>query len=443
MRYLKTYIFLFISILLSCSNEDKNENTDFFTINPEALTLNLEAEAVNKYYTVRSDKPIQVTSDSPDWCTSKLSNVSIDNLKITLSENVSLQNRKAVVTVSNGLESKNITINQAGIQPVISVDQSSILVQFGKPEFTLEITSNVLIDFDLPEWITQKEDNVWQKGKKKYTFLLSVLPDDLLYRDGTVIIKPKDEPSLTYQVSVSVTQQAITRIIAHRGYWQAPDYPQNSLASLQRAVDLGVYGSELDIWITRDGVLLLNHDATISGINLENSNYSDLKSIRLSNGEPIPTLEDCIDIIKEQQARTKLIIEIKAHSTVENENRAVAAVVDLVVNSGVADRVDYISFSQNICRGLIENNPQNRVAYLNGNITPENLKAEGYWGLDYTSAILKANAGWVQAAKNLGLATNVWTVNTTTDFEYFISMGVDFITTDYPQNLKEILSSRQ
>ncbi|MPN19051.1 hypothetical protein SDC9_166417 [bioreactor metagenome] len=69
------------------------------------------------------------------------------------------------------------------------------------------------------------------------------------------------------------------------------------------------------------------------------------------------------------------------------------------------------------------------------------MKTEGYWGLDYSSSILKINSTWVQIARNLELKTNVWTVNTTADFEYFISMGVDFITTDYPHNLKELLES--
>lgn len=441
MRFFKAYFFLSIGLLLSCSSEDKTGNTDFFTVNPTNLTLNLDAEATNNYFTVKSDRSIQVGSDSPDWCKPTLSNVSIDNLKIAISENQSFQDRRAIVTVSNGLESKSITINQKGMQADISVDKNSVVIQFGKQEFTLEITSNIRFDLELPEWIREKEDNAWQKGRKKYTFLLTALPDDLLYRDGLVIIKPKGESATTNHVSVSVTQRAITKIIAHRGYWLVPEYPQNSLASLQRAVDLGVYGSELDVWITKDGALVLNHDATIGGINVENSNYADLKDIKLSNGEPIPTLQDCIELIK-KGGRTKLIIEIKPHSSAANENRAVTAVLDLVKNSGVVDKVDYISFSQNICNGLIAANPQNRVAYLNGNLSPEALNADGYWGLDYSSAILKANTGWVQSARSLGLTTNVWTVNSNADFDYFITMGVDFITTDQPQLLKELLSSK-
>ncbi len=439
MKYLKIYLFLFICSFLSCS-KDTDENKSFLTINPTNLTINVEAEACNRFYTVTSDKIIKVASDNPDWCSPVLSNVSIDNLKITISKNETFQNRKSVVTVSNGSENIHIKVSQAAEQAILSVNKNSVSVQFGEAQFKLEITSNVRIYFELPGWIKEKEGNIWQEGKKEYAFTLSALPDELSYREGTIIIRAEDESLLVKPVSVFVTQKAIPKIIAHRGCWQTPNYPQNSLASLQRAIDLGIYGSELDVWITKDGVAVLNHDPTINGINIENSNYSALKDARLSNGEPIPTLADCIDIVKRQK-QTKLIMEIKPHSTTENENRAVETVLKLVNDNKVTDLVDYISFSQNICRGLIANNPKNRVAYLNGNIDPETLKTEGYWGLDYSSSILKINSTWVQIARNLELKTNVWTVNTTADFEYFISMGVDFITTDYPHNLKELLES--
>ena len=438
MKYFKIYLPVFIFLFISCGEKEIDENKDFFTISPANLTLNIDAKADNIFYTVSSDKAIQVISDSPDWCKATISNVSFDNLKIEVSESKLFQSRKAIIGISNGLENKNITINQAGIEPVITVDRNSISVQYGKQELTLEVTSNVEIHFELPDWISEKSGNEWQKGKKKYEFSLSVLPDDLLYREGLVVIKPTDEHLNDYQISVAVTQKATTKVIAHRGYWQVPNYPQNSLAALQRAIDLEIYGSELDVWITKDGALLINHDPTINGINIENSTTDDLKNVRLSNGELIPTLRECLELIEKQDI-TKLIIEIKPHSTTTNENRAVVAVLELIKEMDIAGQVDYISFSQNICQRLIADNPKNRVAYLNGNLAPELLKSQGYWGLDYSSAILKANTGWISVAKGLGLTTNVWTVNSMPDFDQFISLGVDFITTDYPQTLKEYL----
>jgi glycerophosphoryl diester phosphodiesterase len=201
----------------------------------------------------------------------------------------------------------------------------------------------------------------------------------------------------------------VTRIIAHRGYWDKSGAAQNSLAALNNAIELGVYGSESDVWITADNVLVLNHDATYGGVNIENSPYSEIAPLRLSSNNV-------------------------------NNKRCVDAVVKAVNDSEATDLVDYIAFSSYVCEELIKSNPQHRVAYLNGNLTPAALKEAGYWGLDYTVNILNSNVAWVNQAKDSGLTVNVWTVNSIEDMQYFISTGVDFITTDNPHTLKELLN---
>ena len=230
--------------------------------------------------------------------------------------------------------------------------------------------------------------------------------------------------------------QAQTQIIAHRGYWDKPGAAQNSLASLENAIQVGVYGSELDAWITKDGFIVLNHDENYQGAVIQTATYEELAPLRLANGEPLPTLQQYIDIAKKQN-KTKLIIEIKPHATAEDDARAANAIVKIVNENGVAPLVDYISFSEHACKELICLNPQHRVAYLNGDKSPEQLKAEGYWGLDYAWNILKEkHPEWIKEAKALGLTTNAWTVNRLEEMQYFISQGIDFITTDKPQLLK-------
>ena len=46
------------------------------------------------------------------------------------------------------------------------------------------------------------------------------------------------------------------QVIAHRGAWKKNNFPQNSIASLNEAVKLGCYGSEFDVWMTADNVLV-------------------------------------------------------------------------------------------------------------------------------------------------------------------------------------------
>ena len=85
--------------------------------------------------------------------------------------------------------------------------------------------------------------------------------------------------------------QKQTQIIAHRGAWKEYALPENSIASLQKAIELKCYGSEFDVRRTKDGVLVVNHDPVYYGDTIELQNYADLNKNKLSNGENLPTLE--------------------------------------------------------------------------------------------------------------------------------------------------------
>lgn len=53
--------------------------------------------------------------------------------------------------------------------------------------------------------------------------------------------------------------------------------------------------------------------------------------------------------------------------------------------------------------------------------------------------VLRKHPEWVEQAKKLGLEVNVWTVDKEEDMRYFIDLGVDYITTDYPERLQALL----
>ena len=83
-----------------------------------------------------------------------------------------------------------------------------------------------------------------------------------------------------------------------------------------------------------------------------------------------------------------------------------------------------------------------QVAYLNGDKTPTELKELGYTGLDYAHKVLKKNSHWIDEAHKLGLTVNVWTVNKAEDLQYFIDHKADYITTNEPALLLEMLKKR-
>lgn len=238
---------------------------------------------------------------------------------------------------------------------------------------------------------------------------------------------------------VATASMAQTQVVAHRGYWDCAGSAQNSIAALVKAHEIGVYGSEFDVSITADGVPVVNHDDDIQGHVIETSYYADIKDLKLKNGETLPTLEQYLQKGKECQP-TQMVLEIKPHKLTRNENRAVAAVVALVKKYDMEKQVDYISFSFNICQKLIETvKGASPVYYLNGEIPPKELKEMGMAGFDYENKVVRQHPDWIVEAHKLGMKTNVWTVNKKADLQWLIDHKVDFITTNKPVELKEML----
>lgn len=113
------------------------------------------------------------------------------------------------------------------------------------------------------------------------------------------------------------------KVIAHRGYWKAPNSAQNSLASFSKADSIGVFASEIDVWLTADDRLIVNHDRVFKGtdINMERSTQRDICNIVLANGENIPTLDAYLKLVT-TKPDTRLVLEMKSLSDLSREDLA-------------------------------------------------------------------------------------------------------------------------
>lgn len=249
--------------------------------------------------------------------------------------------------------------------------------------------------------------------------------------------------SLLLMSLISLSVWAQPHIVAHRGYWRTDGSAQNSIASFQNAVKVGCWGSEFDVWLTADGIPVVFHDATIDGIRIEDTTYATLMNKRLSNGEFIPTLQQYL-----QEALLhpgcRLIFEIKPHRNAKRDNMISELSIELVNMLGLASRTDYISFSKNACKRLHEMAPDAKVAYLNGDLSPQQVKDIGWTGIDYSIGTFDKHPEWPLEAKQLGLEVNVWTVDGEEALNRFVQMpGIDIITTNDPEILISILKSRK
>lgn len=252
---------------------------------------------------------------------------------------------------------------------------------------------------------------------------------------------------LTFLVasSSSFAQKSFNKnmVIAHRGAWKAQGHPQNSIASLKEAVKLGCEGSEFDVWMTSDGVLVVNHDADFEGMEIETTSYKQLLTKNHENGEKLATVEEYLKAGKKQK-RTKLIFEIKPSKISVERSKEVAEKSVLAVKKMKAQKwVDYITFSYEGGLKAIEMDPDANVAYLNGDKTPAQLKEAGFFGFDYNINLLKKNPQWIKEAQDLGLTVNAWTVNSAEDLIWFLDQNPDFITTDEPELLFRIIKDRE
>jgi len=231
------------------------------------------------------------------------------------------------------------------------------------------------------------------------------------------------------------------QVVAHRGAWKAKGLPENSIASLKEAIRMKCHGSEFDVHLTADSVLVVNHDPVFMGMPIAQSTYAQLLTKKHPNGESIPTAEAYLRAGKKQKG-TKLILEIKLQNMgAEHDLYLTQRCLDLVRQLKCEAWVEYISFGYNVCQYLVAHAPGAPVQYLNGDVPPEKLQADHISGIDYHYSVFLKN-DWVAPAKKLGITLNAWTVNEAADMDRLLGQGFDYITTNEPGLLFERIKAQ-
>lgn len=241
-----------------------------------------------------------------------------------------------------------------------------------------------------------------------------------------------------------VAAAAQTKVVAHRGYHAKKGSAENSVSSLRNAQQLGVYGMEFDVNLTADDSLIVFHGPWLGEpgspdrIHVQRSSYRQIAAHRIENGHAIPTLRQFLEQGR-KDTNTRLILEIKKHAAPKRETEAVEAIVHLVREMGVAGHTEYLSFSQHICRELMRLQPGAKVTYVNGDLSPDELKEQGYAGLSYNLNILMNRPEWIDRAHELGLEVTLWMTNRPDIVEWGIRHRVDLVSTDDPVMAKEVI----
>jgi glycerophosphoryl diester phosphodiesterase len=218
--------------------------------------------------------------------------------------------------------------------------------------------------------------------------------------------------------------------IGHRG---ARAYePENTIRSFKKAIEIGVDAVELDVRKTRDGQLVVIHDAdvkrTTDGKGLVSElTLKEIKAFSTDKGEKIPTLKEALDFLDK---KVKILIELKEAGT-EEEVLALAHKNKLeesvIVTSFLEDALRKVrEFDKDIETGLIYAKHKNPVKAA--------LELKAQYLVAFYRFMHTAN---VQKAHENGLKVIVWTINTPEEVAAYIQKGVDGIASDKPDILTQ------
>jgi glycerophosphoryl diester phosphodiesterase len=153
----------------------------------------------------------------------------------------------------------------------------------------------------------------------------------------------------------------LTIPVAHRGY-HAPEIPENSIAAFHEAIENG-FTIELDVHKTRDDVLVVFHDDTLSRLTSSDKKITDCSSSELRNlvlqktDERIPAFSEVLDYVHGQVG---LLVEIKTHPDLGKVEELLSRQLD-----AYAGTFAVVSFDPWIVRWFYKNRP----SYIRGQIS--------------------------------------------------------------------------
>jgi len=226
-------------------------------------------------------------------------------------------------------------------------------------------------------------------------------------------------------------------VVAHRGASSLA--PENTLAAVNKALELGADGVEIDVRLTKDGEVVLIHDSSLmrtAGDPGEIWEYTLEELARFEvgswfgeefRGEPIPTL---IQVIRAVKGRILLNIEIK----VSREEPALAQkVADIIRREKMRKKCLVTSFDRKTVEAIKEIDPRIRTGFIFGRNYPEDV-FEGNWDLlSCNSSVVDSE--FVAQAREQNKKIHVWTVDDQEEMRRLIGLGVDGIITNCPQDL--------
>lgn len=270
--------------------------------------------------------------------------------------------------------------------------------------------------------------------------------------------------ALSAPPAVAADQPEHVRVVntAHRG---AMGYaPENTLAAFELGVDQGSDLVEADVQRSKDGVLVLMHDTTLSRTTDVEEVFPDRAPWRVSDftyeeiqrldagswfseeyaGEPVPTMAEMVELLR--PTRAGILMELKSPALYPGVEEQVAeefASFPGYVESAVrAERLVVQSFDWASMARYHEVQPSVPVGLL-GRPAEALLPELSTWADQINPSFRTYDAAYVETVHELGMEVHTYTVNQPRDMHLVLDRGVDGVITNFPDVLEDVLAERR
>lgn len=224
-------------------------------------------------------------------------------------------------------------------------------------------------------------------------------------------------------------------VIGHRG--AMGHETENSLASIQKAMELDADMIEIDVFRIDSGEIVVFHDErlerlTNAGGRIEEYNIFDLKQVLLHGNHQIPMLQEVLKLVNNN---TALNIELKGANTADRVN----FILDYYVREKGWSWDNFLisSFNWDELKKMREANPDIAIAVLTEEDPIQAIPVAKELNAvainpDYNQLTQEV----VDKIQDAGFKVYTWTVNNPDDIQKMKEFGVDGIISDYPERVR-------
>lgn len=203
--------------------------------------------------------------------------------------------------------------------------------------------------------------------------------------------------------------------------------PENTLRSFVAAEQAGLDVIELDLHLSKDGALVVMHDADVDRTTdgtgpIAERTLGELRTLDAGRGERVPTFEEVLDAVK-----SPVQAEIK-------DLAAARALAEVMHRRNLIERVEVSSFHDEAIAEIARLVPGVRTALIASRFGPDVVERATEAGAETVCLnIRRLTLEVVEAARKADLKIIGWVVNTQDQLRLVRALGLDGATTDYPE----------